>query len=152
MQRTHAAPVHCPSTLDPLITSQYVPSGIDVLNVVVHTVSSLLIATKPSEPGNGRMMHGGFANCAGNQNTHHVQMQSGPCLPRPIPPSPRRQLCCGIPPCPRHPSTDAGTSSRSHHLIRCMCLHLKMHSHMSHEMSRNECSTHRCWELPRRSR
>ena len=48
--RTYASPVHSPDELVPLITSQYVPSGRDVWNVELHTVSALLIATYPAAP------------------------------------------------------------------------------------------------------
>jgi len=44
------APVHDPEVLVPLITSQYVPSASNVVKVVLHGESPLLIATKPAEP------------------------------------------------------------------------------------------------------
>ena len=47
---THDDPVQLPSDDVPLITSQYDPSGRDVVNVVDHSESALLIATKPSAP------------------------------------------------------------------------------------------------------
>jgi len=43
-------PVQAPPELFPLITSQYALFGRDVVNVVVHAESALLIATKPAEP------------------------------------------------------------------------------------------------------
>jgi hypothetical protein len=48
--KTHALPVHSPAELPPLTTSQYVPSGRDVTNVVLQTVSALFMATNPAEP------------------------------------------------------------------------------------------------------
>jgi hypothetical protein len=47
---TYPVPVHAPEELFPLITSQYAPLGRDVVNVVDHAESALLIATKPAEP------------------------------------------------------------------------------------------------------
>jgi len=43
-------PVQDPEVLIPLITSQYVPSGSNVVKVVLHEESPLLMATKPAEP------------------------------------------------------------------------------------------------------
>jgi hypothetical protein len=48
---THEVPEHFDAALvDPLITSQYVPAARDVVKVVLHAKSALLIATKPAEP------------------------------------------------------------------------------------------------------
>jgi hypothetical protein len=44
--KTHADPVHGV----PSMTLQYDPPGRPVLNVVLHALSALLIATNPSEP------------------------------------------------------------------------------------------------------
>ena len=47
---TYAVPVHIPASDVPSMTLQYDPAGRPVWNVVVHALSALLIATKPSEP------------------------------------------------------------------------------------------------------
>jgi hypothetical protein len=46
----YEGPVQDPEDLVPRITSQYVPSGRDVVKVVFHAESLLLMATKPDEP------------------------------------------------------------------------------------------------------
>ena len=47
---TYADPVHTPATDVPSMTLQYEPAGRPVMNVVLHALSSLLIATNPSAP------------------------------------------------------------------------------------------------------
>jgi len=49
-ETANEAPVHDPEALAPLITSQYVPSASNVVKVVLHGESSLLMATKPADP------------------------------------------------------------------------------------------------------
>jgi hypothetical protein len=44
--------VQDPDELFPLITSQYEPAAIVVVNVVLQAESALLIATNPADPGN----------------------------------------------------------------------------------------------------
>ena len=50
MRVTYEAPAHVPPEGAPLITSQYEPSGSEVVNVAVQSESALLIATNPSAP------------------------------------------------------------------------------------------------------
>ena len=47
---TYEAPAHVPPEGAPLITSQYEPSGSEVVNVAVQSESALLIATNPAVP------------------------------------------------------------------------------------------------------
>ena len=47
---TYEAPAQAVPVGEPLITSQYVPSGSEVENVAVHAESALLIATNPRAP------------------------------------------------------------------------------------------------------
>jgi hypothetical protein len=47
---THAVPLQPPGLLGPSITLQYDPAGKPVANVAFHSLSQLLMATKPSEP------------------------------------------------------------------------------------------------------
>ena len=47
---TYVVPVHFPGEPVPLITSQYWPSGSEVVNAAFQSESSLLIATYPIEP------------------------------------------------------------------------------------------------------
>lgn len=47
---THDKPVQDPDELFPLITSQYAPAAMVVVNVVLQAESALLIATNPADP------------------------------------------------------------------------------------------------------
>jgi hypothetical protein len=47
---TYAVPLQIPALLGPSITLQYDPAGKPVANVALHSVSRLLMATKPTEP------------------------------------------------------------------------------------------------------
>ena len=46
----HAVQVQTPEELTPFMTSQYDPSGREVVKVVLHAESSLLMTTNPADP------------------------------------------------------------------------------------------------------
>lgn len=48
--KTYSLPEHDPGEPLPLMTSQYAPSGTEVVKLVVQSESPLLIATKAAEP------------------------------------------------------------------------------------------------------
>ena len=47
---THEEPVQTPWAAGPATTSQYFPAGREVVNIALHAMSRLLIATKPVAP------------------------------------------------------------------------------------------------------
>lgn len=51
LSSTHDKPVQDPDELFPLMTSQYDPAAMVVVNVVLQAESALLIATNPTDPG-----------------------------------------------------------------------------------------------------
>lgn len=50
MDGMYAEPEHLPAETAPCTTSQYEPSGSEVLKVADHELSALLMATKPDDP------------------------------------------------------------------------------------------------------
>lgn len=108
---TYDDPEHVPELALPLITSQYVPAGIDVVNVAVQLESALLMATKPAEPVGVVGPFSAPVVILQRASTYLFRRRSAGSEARPSSLYQLILLCFGNRPCQRMLSIDAGIAS-----------------------------------------
>lgn len=110
---TYALPVHCPEETVPLMTSQYVPAGRDVVKIALQAVSALLMAMKPREP-RGVARRSILTFYFGRMWVSYlVQRQFAPTKETPSWSWPHHRPGCGTRPYRPPASTGVGTTIRS---------------------------------------